>query len=562
MKKRIYRNFIALSSLSILLVATFLIIIFYNFHIDNKKDSIKDYTETVASFVEDFGSSSLENIIKEPSDIRFTLIDKEGKVLVDTYENPTDMKNHLSRPEIQRALKSGRGEELRHSDTIRKDTYYYSILLSDGSFLRGAEQINNIFSVFLTTLPTILIILLLVLIVSLYLSSVLSAQIIRPINYVGENIENLLIKNELDTLNIYDELLPVVKALIFQSEKIKYQLEDIAQKNDITKTIISKMKEGLVFVDNKREIISINKSAVEILEGNKSFDYRSKSFITICRNSVLNLELEKVLEESNDFEKIVEFDGKYIYFFINRVFSEETPLGAIILMLDYTEKHKSDLIRKEFSANVSHELKTPLTSINGYAEMIETGIAKGEDIKRFASIIRNEGSRLLELINSIIKLSKIEDESYNSHFEDTDLYGVSVDVIEELNFIASEKGIDLKLLGSKTIINANKILIKELIYNLVDNAIKYTSSGGTITIEISNNYNSTIIKVKDTGIGIDEEDQKRIFERFFMVDKSRTKNKDSTGIGLSIVKHIIEYHNFKISLISEIDKGSEFIIYM
>lgn len=562
MKKRIYRNFTMLSSLSILLVASFLIVIFYNFHIDNKKDSIKDYTETVATFLESFGSSSLEKVIKQPSDIRFTLIDKEGKVLLDTEKDPIDMKNHLFRPEIQKALKNGRGEELRHSDTLQKDTYYYSILLSDGNFLRGAEKIDNIFSVFLTTLPAIVIILFLILFMSLYLTSVLSAQILRPINYVGENIEDLLIKNELDTLNIYDELLPFVKALIIQSEKIKIQLEDITQKKDITKNIISNMKEGLVFVDNKRDILSINKSAIEILEGNEEFNYKSKSFITICRNLSLNMELDKVLEHSYDFEKIIELNGKYIYFFINKIFSENKSLGAIILMIDYTDKYKIDAIRKEFSANVSHELKTPLTSINGYAEMIETGIAKGEDIKNFASIIRNEGSRLLELINSIIKLSKIEDESYNSQFEDMDLYMVSLEVIEELNLIANEKEIDLKLIGSKTIIKANKVMIKELIYNLVDNAIKYNGSGGMISVEILNNSKSTILKVKDTGIGIKEEDQKRIFERFFMVDRSRTKNKDSTGLGLSIVKHIIEYHNFNITLISEPDSGSEFIIYM
>ncbi|OLS03423.1 sensor histidine kinase [Tissierella creatinophila] len=430
------------------------------------------------------------------------------------------------------------------------------------------ELAHNIFPLFLITLPAFIIIIALIFIISSYLSSVLSDQILKPINYVGENIERLLIKNELDTLNIYDELLPFVKALIFQSEKIKHQLEDIAQKNDITKTIISNMKEGLIFVDNKRDILSINKSAIEILEGNEAFNYKSKSFITICRNSALNLELDKVLEEGNDFERIIELNGRYIYFFINKVFSEDKSLGVIILMFDYTQKHKLDLIRKEFSSNVSHELKTPLTSINGYAEMIETGIAKGEDIKKFASIIRDEGLRLLELINSIIKLSKIEDDSYKrdfsykKDFEDVNLYSISIDVIEKLKLIASEKNIDLKLIGSDQNIKANKVMIKELLYNLIENAIKYTPNEGKVTIEILNDSNFTVLKVKDTGIGISKEDQKRIFERFFMVDKSRTKNKNSTGLGLSIVKHIIEYHNFKISLISEIDRGSQFIIYM
>lgn len=434
-------------------------------------------------------------------------------------------------------------------------------IIFNNFYINKTEQIiENIGPVFFTIFPAIIFIILLIFFISLYLSHLLSSQILKPINYVGENIEDLLIKNELNTLSLYDELIPFVKALVLQSEKIKVQLGDIGQRKDITKTIITNMKEGLVFVDNNRDILSINKSAIEILDGNPEFLYKDKSFITICRNSSLNIQLKKVLEEDTDYEKIIELDGKHIYFFINKVFSENKSLGAIILMLDYTQNHKVDRIRKEFSANVSHELKTPLTSINGYAEMIETGTAKGEDVKRFASIIRSEGSRLLELINSIIKLSKLEDELTKKDFEDIDLYRVSLEVLKDLGLMATQKDIHLKLMGSKRLIKANKIMIKEMIYNLVDNAIKYTPSGGAVTLEIADDSQNTILKVKDTGIGINKEDQERIFERFFMIDKSRTKNKDSTGLGLSIVKHIAEYHGFNISIISEIDKGCEFII--
>lgn len=436
------------------------------------------------------------------------------------------------------------------------------LVLIFNRFYRDEKQelMEDIVPVFFAIIPAIIVIFVLIFLMSLYLSHVLSTQILKPINYVGENIENLLIKNELNTLNLYDELLPFVRALVLQSEKIKLQLGDIAQRKDITKTIITNMKEGLVFVDNNRDILSINKSAIEILDGKEDFSYKDKSFITICRNSSLNLQLKKVLEGDGDYEKIIELHGKYIYFFINRVFSENKSLGAIILMLDYTENHKIDQIRRDFSANVSHELKTPLTSINGYAEMIETGTAKGEDVKRFASIIRSEGARLLELINSIIKLSKIEDEPGKKDFEDIDLYRVSLEVIEDLDFIAVQKGIDLKLIGESKLVKANRIMIKEMIYNLVDNAIKYTPRGGSVTVEIPNGFEKILFKVKDTGIGIKKEDQGRIFERFFMIDKSRSKNKHSTGLGLSIVKHIAEYHEFNIELISEVDKGSEFII--
>ena len=435
------------------------------------------------------------------------------------------------------------------------------VLIFNNFYINQREQIiGNMGVVFFAIIPAIIVIIIMILLISLYLSHVLSSQILKPINYVGENIESLLIKNELNTLNLYDELIPFVRALVVQSEEIKAQLGDIAERKDITKTIITNMKEGLVFVDNDRNILSINKSAIDILDGIRDFSYKDKSFITICRNASLNLELKKVLKEDRDYEKIIELNGKYIYFFINKVFSEKKSLGAIILMLDYTQNHKVDRIRKEFSANVSHELKTPLTSINGYAEMIETGTAKGEDIKKFAAIIRGEGDRLLELINSIIKLSKIEDEVHNKDFQDIDLYRVSLEVLEELDFMAIEKDIHLKLIGFNTQIKANKIMIKELIYNLVDNAIKYTPAGGDVRVEISSDLQNTFLRVKDTGIGINEEDKGRIFERFFMVDKSRTKNKDSTGLGLSIVKHIVEYHGFNISVVSEVHKGCEFII--
>ncbi|HLS54013.1 MAG TPA: ATP-binding protein, partial [Tissierellaceae bacterium] len=253
-------------------------------------------------------------------------------------------------------------------------------------------------------------------------------------------------------------------------------------------------------------------------------------------------------------------NSKFINVFINPVFSDNILIGAVLLFVDSTEKHKADLIRKEFSANVSHELKTPLTSINGYAEMIENGLVQGEDIKIFASIIKKEGDRLLKLIDSIIKLSKIENQVPNKDMDYVDLYSIAKVVSQRLNIFIKEKNLTFLLRGESTFVKANPTLIEELIYNLLDNSIKYTETCGIITIDIYQELSKAIIKIKDSGVGIPIEHQDRIFERFYIVNKNRPHKTKSTGLGLSIVKHIVQYHNASINLVSEPNKGTEIII--
>lgn len=560
MKRKVYRSLTIISIISIVLVTSFLVLIFYNFHMERTKSFIKDYAHTVGNYLETSNLLLSENMIYNNTTIRATLIDSSGNILFDTYKDPVEMENHINRPEVQKALENGSGDSIRHSTTLEKDTYYYAILLSNNNILRLAQETDSMLSVFLKILPGVLLVLFLILFISAFISSFLGSKILTPINDIGENMENLLIKNELDTLDIYDELLPFIKTLVKQSEKINLQLKDIKERAHIMETIMSNMNEGLILVDNNKYILSINQSAMNLLNSSKDISYISKSFITLCRNIEINETIDTVFNDHKSHNLILQLNNKYIFFSISPVLSNDETLGAIILMVDYTEKYKAELIRREFSANVSHELKTPLTSINGYAEMIENDVAKEQDIKKFASIIKKEGNRLLDLIDSIIRLSKIEDESIKKELDLVDIYSVGKEILDNFHLMAKSKDIKLEFIGSKTVLRANKSMMEELIYNLLDNAIKYTNKGGLVTLKIFKDSPYTLIKVVDTGIGIPIEDQDRIFERFYMVDKSRGKQTNSTGLGLSIVKHIVEYHKGTIDLSSTPNKGTEITI--
>ncbi|MBC8590394.1 sensor histidine kinase [Wansuia hejianensis] len=560
MKRKVYRSLTIISIISIILVTSFLVLIFYNFHMERTKSFIKDYAHTVGNYLETSNLLLSENMIYNNTTIRATLIDSSGNILFDTYKDPVEMENHINRPEVQKALENGSGDSIRHSTTLEKDTYYYAILLSNNNILRLAQETDSMLSVFLKILPGVLLVLFLILFISAFISSFLGSKILTPINDIGENMENLLIKNELDTLDIYDELLPFIKTLVKQSEKINLQLKDIKERAHIMETIMSNMNEGLILVDNNKYILSINQSAMNLLNSSKDISYISKSFITLCRNIEINETIDTVFNDHKSHDLILQLNNKYIFFSISPVLSNDETLGAIILMVDYTEKYKAELIRREFSANVSHELKTPLTSINGYAEMIENDVAKEQDIKKFASIIKKEGNRLLDLIDSIIRLSKIEDESIKKELDLVDIYSVGKEILDNFHLMAKSKDIKLEFIGSKTVLRANKSMMEELIYNLLDNAIKYTNKGGLVTLKIFKDSPYTLIKVVDTGIGIPIEDQDRIFERFYMVDKSRGKQTNSTGLGLSIVKHIVEYHKGTIDLSSTPNKGTEITI--
>lgn len=561
MKRKIHLNIATLSALVAIVVTVFLLLTFYNFHVKNEIKNLKDYGHMMSNILVPLDDITIDSLNKNTHpNIRITIINLDGNVIFDNIANPQNMENHLNRIEVKEALEFGEGESVRHSTTLGKDTYYYAILLSNNSILRLSRQSTNIFSHFANILPIIFLIVFLILLLSFFTSSILTKKIIAPVENIAKNMEEFINKKESIQVPIYDEIMPFIKKVKKQEKQIEYNMKTLEEKAALMDVITSSMEEGLILLDKNKKILSTNESGIKLLDGNIDMSYHGKDFINLCRNIKLYNALEKTIDFESSEETILKQGEKYLNIYINPVLSDSRLVGLVILVVDFTRRHKLDLMRREFSANVSHELKTPLTSINGYAEMMENGMVKNEDIKKFAATIGKEGSRLLNLINSIIKLSKIEEEEYKKDFKYIDIYNIGKNTMDNLNFIAQEKNIDLNLHGESTFINGNENMIEELIYNLLDNGIKYTPSGGKVDLEIKKENNKAIIKVSDTGMGISPSHQNRIFERFYTGDKSRSKKTQSTGLGLSIVKHIVEHHNGKIELVSEIDKGTEITI--
>lgn len=560
MKKKIFMNISLLATTAVLLVSILLIRIFYNFNILEQKKFLKDHSHTIANSLEIMDFKNIEEIANiENPNFRTTIIDNTGKVIMDSSINSIELENHLNRSEIQEAFNNGMGESIRYSTTLGKNTYYYAVLLSNNSVLRISIQTDNILSVFISTLPAVLFIIFSVLLISFFISSILIKNIFIPLEETASNIDNILSGEDYNKFEIYDELIPFIKILANQREEIDAHIKVLKEKADTIEVITSNMKEGLILVNNDKTILSANLSGIINLGGSDKLSYCGEDFIKLCRNIEVNQAIKDAIYLAKSTDIITKFSDKYLNLLINPVKSNDNVLGAVILVVDSTEKYKLDLIRREFSSNVSHELKSPLTTINGYAEIIQTGMAKDEDISRFASIIRSEGLRLLDIIDSIIRLSKIE-EKQTKEFSSIDVYTITKSVVGRLSIEAEKKNINLNIIGGKTIIKGNGTMIEELLFNLIYNSIKYTNSFGKVSIEIFKNEDFCFLKVSDTGIGIPIEDQDRIFERFYIVDKSRAKKTQSIGLGLSIVKHIVEYHNGSISLKSIENVGTEIIV--
>ena len=560
MKRKIFIHISLLATLAVLLVSILLISIFYSFNIQEQKNFLKDHTVTVAKYLEAIDYKNIESIIRsENPNFRSTIIDNTGKVIIDSSVDPFQLENHLYRDEIQEAIKHGFGQSMRYSTTIGKDTYYYAILLSNNSILRISIQADSILSVFIRTLPVVILIILSILAISFFITSILIKKIFTPLEETALNIDKILSGQAYNKLEIYDELIPFVKIAAKQRTEIDAYIKELKEKADTIEAITSNMQEGLILVDNNKVILSANSAAIKILKGSDKISYYKDDFIKLCRNIDINQALKDSINSHEPKDITTKIDDKYLIFFINPVKSNDIVFGAVILVVDSTEKYKLELIRKEFSSNVSHELKSPLTTINGYAEIIQTGIAKEEDITKFAGIIRSEGLRLLEIIDSVIRLSNIE-EAQTKDFSSIDLYSISNSVIERLNLESDKKQIKINIQGENIVINANETMISELLFNLIQNSIKYTNPQGKININVYKDINNSYIKVSDTGIGIKLEDQDRIFERFYIVDKSRAKQNNSIGLGLAIVKHIVEYHDGSIIIESVENQGTEITV--
>ena len=543
MTKKIFRSIlivaVAVLFASIVIIMGFL----YDYFGNLQEKQLRDELTLVSSAVEQSGLDYLEKL--DLKDYRITWVDTDGKVLFDTQTPVADMENHGEREEIKEAFEDGRGESVRYSATLTERTRYYAKLLSDGTVLRISVKRATIMTLVLGMLQPIAIVAVITIILSAVLANRMAKRIVTPLN-------KLDLDNPLEN-DAYEELSPLLNRINQQHWQISAQLRELKKRTDEFTLITASMNEGLVLLDDKGRILSINPAAQKLFRADKSCI--GKAFLTVDRDHDLSIAIKTALSDGHS-EIISSRSGKEYQFGISRIESEGKVIGAVLLAFDVTEQMYLEQKRREFTANVSHELKTPLQSIIGSAELIENGMVKPEDMPRFVGHIRKEASRLVVLIEDIIRLSQI-DEGEELPRENVDLYSITGEVASDLKDAIEENGIKFSVTGTNIFVNGVRRLIYEIIYNLCDNAIKYNAEGGTVEVTILEKEKEAIVTVKDSGIGIPQEHQARVFERFYRVDKSHSKSSGGTGLGLSIVKHAAQYHHARIILQSDPGVGTE-----
>lgn len=544
MTRKIFRS-ILFTSLAVLLVSLTVAVGFLYYYFGNVQEQQLQTELTLAAHaVEDSGSSYLENL--DTDDLRLTLVDKDGTVLADTDDNtdPLTMENHADREEIKEALASGKGESSRYSSTLTEKTIYRAVLLDNGNVLRVSVSQATVFALIAGIIPWFVLAVVFAAVLSWLLAKHLSKKIITPLNQVDLDrpLEN-------DT---YEELSPLLGKIHRQHEQIDTQLLQLRQKTDEFDHITANMKEALVLLDASGKILSINHAAKLL------FDAKDTSvgtgFLTVERSHKISHAVDTALRDGHTRIK-EERNGHSYQLDISRIESAGKVMGLVILAFDISEQEYAEQTRREFSANVSHELKTPLTSVIASADMIENGMVKPEDMPRFIGHIKKEASRLLNLIDDIIRLSQL-DEGVEMPEEAVDLSAVATEAVEQLRDTADKNNVHIELNTESCVLKGVPRLLHEIVYNLTENAIKYNVPGGSVTVTVSKAKNGCILKVSDTGIGIPVEHQERIFERFYRVDKSHSKQSGGTGLGLSIVKHAATHLNAEISVESEQGKGT------
>lgn len=543
MTKKIFKSILIVAGTVLLASIVIIMGCLYEYFSNIQKDKLADELDIAASAVELYGTDYLKTISSDR--YRITWIQADGKVIYDTQAGADSMENHADRQEVKQALAEGEGSSSRYSDTLMEKTSYYARLLDDGSVLRVSTTYATAGLLVLGMLQPILVVLIAALVLSGILARRISKRIVEPMNRIDLDrpLEN-------DT---YEELSPLLNRINQQHREIEMQMRYLKQKTDEFTQITESMKEGLILLDNKGNVLSINEAAQNILETDSSCV--GQNFLSIERSRSINHAIAKAFEDGHS-EEYAEYAGREYQIDISRIESDGDIVGAVLLAFDITEQQNAQRNRREFTANVSHELKTPLQGIIGSAELIENGMVKPEDMPRFTGHIRKEASRLVTLIEDILRLSQL-DEGRQMPSEQVDLFELADEVRSVLEGACEAKHINMKLMGEHVSIDGVKRLLYEIIYNLCDNAVKYNNEGGIADIDISADEKNAYITVRDSGIGIPQDQQQRVFERFYRVDKSHSKESGGTGLGLSIVKHAVSYHNGTVSMKSEPGNGTE-----
>ena len=543
MTKKIFRSTLLVAVCALLASLVLIMGCLYDYFAGLQSQALRDELTLAASGVSQGGETYLDTI--DSNRYRLTWIAPDGTVLYDTQADASTMENHAAREEVRQALATGEGESSRYSQTLLEKTIYVAKRLDDGSVLRICVSRQTLAVLLLGMLQPVLVILLAAVIFSALLAKRLSRRIVEPLNAID-------LDHPLEA-KAYDEIAPLLSRINRQHEQIDDQLRDLQRKTDEFTHITQSMPEGLVLLDNKNVILSINPSASKLFSAQAGCV--GQNFLTLDRSTDVSQAIDRARETGHS-ETRVELSGRIYQFDISRIESAGEKIGAVLLCFDITERETAEQARREFTANVSHELKTPLQGIIGSAELIENGMVKPEDMPRFIGHIRTEAQRLVALIADIIRLSQL-DEGVEMPKENVELLSLAGEVAEDLRAAADKASVTITTDGQSSIVFGVRRLLYEMLYNLCDNAIKYNRPGGSVRIHVENREQEAAISVLDTGIGIAPEHQSRIFERFSRVDKSHSKASGGTGLGLSIVKHAAMYHGGKVALESEPGRGTE-----
>lgn len=545
MTKRIFRSIMLVSAVCMVTGLAFLMGVLYHFFGNQLEKELKAEASYLELAVEENGESVLEKLPKNSA--RVTWIAEDGTVIFDNKADAFDMSNHNDREEIKDAQKNGAGTSVRQSDTLGEKTVYYAKRLSDNSILRiSSDQYTVIALLKQLILPAVCVLVLMILL-GAFFASRLSKHIVTPLNEL--DLEH---PDEIDT---YDEMAPFITKINKQQKTIQKQLSDAKRQQKEFQIITKQMREGLLVIDTQTDLLSSNASALELLDAGQVKD--KESVLSLNRSEAFEKTIDKVLRGEH-VESVLNLGERYCQICVNPVFDKETIAGAVILLIDVTEKMQRDSLRREFTANVSHELKTPLTSISGFAEIIQSGFVKQEDVRKFAGKIFDETQRLVTLVDDIIKISQLDENCQPYQREKVDIYNLAKDVLSRLQESANKAQVQLNMEGEHAELETVLPILDEIVSNLCDNAIKYNKKGGSVTVTVLNTRNQICLSVRDTGIGITAAEKSRVFERFYRVDKSHSKEIGGTGLGLSIVKHGAAYLGAKVELESTIDKGSTF----
>lgn len=544
MTKKIFKSIMFVCALVLAVgLAAVMGILYRNFDGQMRKELSKEAAYLTYG-VEQQGVDYLKNI-KDKS-ARITYIDQDGTVLFDNEADVSEMKNHSDRTEFQKAEKYGAGESSRYSDTLSEKTIYYALRLKDGTVLRVSGTQDSVLALVENLIFPLCGLLCLMLILSGIMASAISKRIVKPINEL--DLESP------EENRIYEELSPLLSKIHRQNREIQNQLELAKQQQEEFALITENMQEGLIVIDKYTMILSANSSAWNLFHMDRVC--QGESVYCLDREEEFRHAIEQVLSGEHT-ELVLKLNGSDIQLIANPVIRDKKTEGAVVLLVNVTEKLERESLRREFSANVSHELKTPLTSISGFAEIMQDGLVKNEDIPQFAGRIYKESQRLLQLVEDVIQISQLDEEKTSYTWEPVDVYQVCKNAFESLKEKAKRLNVHLYICGEYMKMEAVRTLLEEAVYNVCDNAIKYNRNDGSVSVFLTQTAQEIQIVVKDTGVGIPKEDQNRVFERFYRVDKSHSKEIGGTGLGLSIVKHAVGALKGSVILRSEEGNGTE-----